>query len=410
MSSKSIYSFINALHSQVHFIAIGFIHPCQTCMHFLQLTRVLLAFQENSSTFETIDRCLLKLETDPLTALNMPIHNHSFNTLFQSKDIKNYYADGPLSDFYTVASLFKTEKRTFLYQPAKWYNYNEINPKSADLDVNMRASINLAFHIFKNKLPTLPSTPPKGIKQNETFLTSLCFYFDNHKKFTSAIKHILQPEISTPPAYATRGRDNVERPTERQFQDSFRMIHFMRAPASLKQFQFSVLSRTIVSRNKLFKWGKINTDKCPIIECNSELSTSEHMLLYCRFPKLFLNFFAEFSKSKFGLSTSMISHSQYLFSFPFEKPPKGSQRPNFQKYETQIYFLCILVKQTAYTLTLDDELSSFRKRLFGAKLLTTIKATLEHLQILKLDYTLISSFLDYACENLTGYVDFYIPS
>jgi len=122
---------------------------------------------------------------------------------------------------------------------------------------------------------------------------------------------------STPPAYNTRARDQVDRPiTSELFVQSYSMISKLHLDSYSMSTHLHFLNQTLWSKNKHFKSLKTDSNTCD--RCHV-ISNSEHHLADCTFPTAFST----------SLETSLdpqTSMSEYVYltpsltCFSFQKP------------------------------------------------------------------------------------------
>ena len=91
------------------------------------------------------------------------------------------------------------------------------------------------------------------------------------------------PASEFPPSWTSiRIRDWVETFDAEEVMKSCKRILKEKIPVSLKSMHIEFLNRTLCSRNKLFKFGLVESPNCSI--CH-EIATTEHCLYECSFPR-----------------------------------------------------------------------------------------------------------------------------
>lgn len=77
----------------------------------------------------------------------------------------------------------------------------------------------------------------------------------------------------------------------------FRIIHAPHYPMECVELHFKVAHRAIFTYKKLYKYGKTNTDQCPV--CQTETEDLVHLFLYCTELSDFIDYLVEILKSLF---------------------------------------------------------------------------------------------------------------
>ena len=155
---------------------------------------------------------------------------------------------------------------------------------------------NVKKHIFPGMLRQLPVKKFK--KRN-----SMCPFFYQavvieRNFFSNAVRQLLieKYQDSPPPGLITRVKDGVETFDAEEVMKSCKRILKEKIPVSLKSLHIEFINRTLCSRNKLFKFGLVESPNCSI--CH-EIATTEHCLYECSFPRFCTTKIATFLDEKF---------------------------------------------------------------------------------------------------------------
>ena len=143
---------------------------------------------------------------------------------------------------------------------------------------------------------------------------------------------------STPPAYNTRARDQVDRPiTSELFVQSYTMISKLHLNSYSMSTHLHFLNRTLWSKNKHFKSLKTDSDTCD--RCHV-IADSEHQLADCTFPTAFFNIFRDFTRSSDKYVRVRLPDTiSYLFLIPEANSNHG--------HNLQLFQICVRIRSAA---------------------------------------------------------------
>ena len=137
--------------------------------------------------------------------------------------------------------------------------------------------------------------------------------------FALYFKSMHRKSIESPhPSIRTRLQSGKYFPDSQAFFSSFDKI--LASPIGLyyKSFFFQQFTRTLTSRNKLFKFGHLESDKC--IKCNV-IADTEHAIFQCTFPKYFSHSLAMFLDKHYNAGAPdflFLKENFFLFNIYYE--------------------------------------------------------------------------------------------
>ena len=155
------------------------------------------------------------------------------------------------------------------------------------------------------------------------------------------------------------------------------MLHY-------KNFFIEQISRTLISKNKLFKFKLSSTNLC--LKCNTE-STTEHEIFECLFPKFFSHKLALFLDVKYNESRPefiFLKDTFYLYNMYYE---------DFSTNEyIQLSHLILAAKDRSMKISKEEKFLNWNENnLFAHSLLVT-QFTFKLLEKAGLENDLISNF------------------
>ena len=118
-------------------------------------------------------------------------------------------------------------------------------------------------------------------------------------KYRKQARMDLDKSIGIAPAYITRQKDGVYYPSEKTFNDAYKVVDIGCLPAKTKETSFQILNRTIWTNRKAYRSGVIDSPACGRCE---EDETMEHLLYGCE------NYSAVLWREYSTLLTATITH------------------------------------------------------------------------------------------------------
>ena len=195
---------------------------------------------------------------------------------------------------------------------------------------------------------------------------------------------------STPPAYNTRARDQVDRPiTSELFVQSYSMISKLHLDSYSMSTHLHFLNRTLWSKNKHFKSLKTDSNTCD--RCHV-ISNSEHHLADCTFPTAFFNIFRDFTRSSDRFVRVRIPDTT---SFLFLIPEANSNHV----HNLQLFQICVRIRAAAMYMWTKDRFADWRNLAFVAKLISTINDLQTYLKFTHQRRDMVDAFLQFLHIN-----------
>ena len=269
--------------------------------------------QINTDIFSDSLQYLQKLEKDKATFLFSSITSSvwSQNLRFIRNDISALRK----GNLFTIASILETRNigNKVLYLPLI---KNELHIVLADTPL-LLTKLKFLVDIIALDFPQLDCYSSRVAK---SFLKPIITQSIKAPSiFALYFKSMHRKSIESPhPSIRTRLQSGKYFPDSQAFFSSFDKI--LSSPIGLyyKSFFFQQFTRTLTSRNKLFKFGHLESDKC--IKCNVVADT-EHAIYECSFPKYFSHCLAMFLDKHYNEGAPdflFLKENFFLFNIYYE--------------------------------------------------------------------------------------------
>ena len=201
-------------------------------------------------------------------------------------------------------------------------------------------------------------------------------------------KRLHKAKVSkTAPSIATRIRDGLYFPDIESFENSFMKVMSLPIIIYYKAFFFEQFCRTLVSKNKLFKFGHADSNLCQKCKC---VSTIEHSLFICRLPKYVIHALATFLDQKYNNGCPdfiFLKENFFLFNIFYE---------HFTESEyTQLTLFILVAKDRFLKSSTEDYIEKWNYNNYYAQTLLMIQFTFKMLIETALDNDLIVSFQEF---------------
>ena len=189
------------------------------------------------------------------------------------------------------------------------------------------------------------------------------------------------------PSIKTRIRDKLYFPDKEMFFLSFRKIFDMPLILHYKNFYIEQINRTLTSKNKMFKFKLTDSNLC--LKCNI-ISTTEHAIFECSFPKYFVHKLALFLDFKYNESKPeyiFLKENFYLFNMHY---------PGFSDSEyIQLTHLILIAKDRSLKFSTNDVITNWNENNFLAHSLLISQFTFKLLENSGIQNELVSDFLKF---------------
>ena len=217
--------------------------------------------------------------------------------------------------------------------------------------------------------------PPKPSAWRYTYGQQLLLSNDSWK---TASKQTLLKEFSkTPPAYRTRIRDAVPVPPEATFLQAYTNLRSNLIPSSLRSLQLTILNRTAVTPEKLYKWNKMDSPACPEPWCqildprDPPPSNTYHILVECKFASAF---FLQLEKYQLEKKNLLLSEHDILYApIPRSKQINKDRIP----HKKEIALLAAVFKKYAFQIALDENHAQYSPHKYAARLFSMYAEVIE---------------------------------
>ena len=213
---------------------------------------------------------------------------------------------------------------------------------------------------------------------------------------SSAYKHLYLREKKTPPALASRRRDGVTAPDEKEFLASFSAIkNYKHIDSHSRNHILEVLNRTIPSPALNWRMGFHDTFHVPTClrtECNGVIADSEHVQLECRGGHLVNH-----------LLTSFFQHHYTEFPFSSKHFQFFIPIPNMSKnLNTQLLHLLSSLSRLLFSLPHHPRFTRWSALVFFAKIRTSVASLLVLRRNARWPFKLVETFQSHIEAQLTG--------
>ena len=318
------------------------------------------------------------IETNKKTFFHSPIltsHFSNISTPFNKKDVNILEKANKI----TIASILETREinNKTIFLPQLKANLFQTIP-----DLALINKLNEVVKAARSLVP-LTSFEKNHIRKLNKPLSAI--HNENKSIYSLFFKQINREKICQQhPALKTRIRDNLFVPDQELLTKSFIKIINLPILLHYKNFFIEQISRTLISKNKLFKFKLSSTNLC--LKCNTE-STTEHEIFECLFPKFFSHKLALFLDVKYNESRPefiFLKDTFYLYNMYYE---------DFSTNEyIQLSHLILAAKDRSMKISKEEKFLNWNENnLFAHSLLVT-QFTFKLLEKAGLENDLISNF------------------
>ena len=336
--------------------------------------------------FEKMCEFFFNLERDQSTFLNSSIISSQWSNIqstFTSKD-KRILVNNNLN---TIASILETRA---IGDKIMFLPILDSTLQAKLNDASLIAKLGMFLDAVKLNFPNLKVHS----KSQQRYLKKPLILISLHAKsiFSFHFKRLLRESLSKPhPAIETRRKEGIYFPDKEMFLLSFRKIFELPISLHYKSFFFEQYSRTLDSKNKMFKFGLSESNEC--VKCKT-ISNTEHSLFYCLFPSFFAEVLAKYLDHKFNDGCPefiFLKDNFYNFNIFYEI---------FSKSDFfQITYLILIAKEKSLKISKNEclsrwtKLSSFCHTILAAQFASKIISQSGH------DDQLILEFIEYITNN-----------
>ena len=357
---------------------------------FLTLTKHQKIFKElypcsGGDYFEKALEFFYDLEHDRSTCLFSPILNSNFANIaspFTKNDERVLFK----ADKYTIASILQSRPigSKVLYLPILDLNIHKTIP-----DLALINKLNQVVDAIKPHM----SASIFHKKTAKNFLTPIGSLSAKDKKlFSFHYKRIYKSKINIElPSIMTRKRDNLFFPDTEIFEMSIQKMFKLPIILQFKNFYLEQINRTLLSKNKLFKFKLIESNMC--YKCKKTSST-EHALFECIFPSYFIHKLAVFLDIKYNCGQPQfifLKEGFYLFNLYYDDF-------SYNVY-TQLCNLIIAAKEKSLKLSKEECIMNWNKNNLYAHTILVTQFSFKLLQNAGQETNFISEFLDFIITN-----------
>lgn len=222
-----------------------------------------------SQAFESLAQFQATLDKRPDSWWTAPLGGHSMsNNIYEiSRTEAELLADKGIVNLSQVLLLDDLGRLTRNIDNTKLQNLN--------ISTNLINKIKNLHSNIKDMPGDVRSRIPVGQTHTNLLFTLEYNVSIYHKKLCFAI-HDEKQKIA--PAYLTRLEDNIPVPNEQIFTDAYNVVLDPILSSKTKENSFQILNRTIWTRNKAYKSGRIDSPYCLL--CN-KIETIEHLFVEC---------------------------------------------------------------------------------------------------------------------------------
>ena len=243
---------------------------------------------------------------------------------------------------------------------------------------------------FKEAFPTYSSYKKEKFTK---LLIPLATVFQNNKSIYSFHFKRMHKEKynSDHPSIKTRRRDGLYFPDKEMFDKSFKMILNMPIFLHYKNFLLEQFIRTLPSKNKLFKFNIVESNKCNA--CNIVCNT-EHAIFFCTFPKYFIHILALFLDFKYNNNQPefiFLKENFYLFNIYYEDFSANDY--------LQLSHLILIAKDKSLKISNDECIIRWNENNFYAQTLLLIQFTFKLLTSAGHETSFISKFKEFVLTH-----------
>ena len=243
---------------------------------------------------------------------------------------------------------------------------------------------------FKEAFPTYSSYKKEKFTK---LLIPLATVFQNNKSIYSFHFKRMHKEKynSDHPSIKTRRRDGLYFPDKEMFDKSFKMILNMPIFLHYKNFLLEQFIRTLPSKNKLFKFNIVESNKCNTfnIICNTE-----HAIFFYTFPKYFIHILALFLDFKYNNNQPefiFLKENFYLFNIYYEDFSANDY--------LQLSHLILIAKDKSLKISNDECIIRWNENNFYAQTLLLIQFTFKLLTSAGHETSFISEFKEFVLTH-----------
>ena len=331
--------------------------------------------------------------------------NDFFKDLEDEKSIILYTPMVTLSYFYQLNIEYFTNNEV------EELNYNNLITITSILEFNQidknrllilpilkRSLSSILSQSLLNKLSRIISI----VREKFSFFDSV--HVSKHKKMHSPIVHnnanlltfhykrmIKQSINITHPAIKSRQREGIYFPDIESYEFSFKKLFDLPIMIHYKSFLFEQISRTLTSKNKLYKFGLEENNLCP--KCKT-VSNLEHALYECIMPNFFAHALARFLDVRYNAGKPefiFLKENFFLYNIFYE---------HFSiKDYLQISLITLVAKDKCLQISKDERLEKWSKFNCLSQSIIIAQYTCKLLNYANLNDDLIVAFSNYLIET-----------
>ena len=325
------------------------------------------------------------LEKNKNTFLHSPILTSHFSNIFPPFNKRDEIILEKANKI-TIASILETREfnNRLIFLPLLKFTLYETIP---DL-----ALINKLKNIVKAVGTSVPNTSFNRKKSTRLLFKPLSV-IQNEKKsiYSLHFKHMHRERIAIQhPAIKTRIKDNISFPDEELFYKSYNKLLSMPIMLHFKNLFLEQINRTLTSKNKLFKFKLVETNLCVKCKC---VSTTEHEIFDCIFPKFFIHKLALFLDCKYNQSRPefiFLKENFYLYNMYYEDFSNNDY--------IQLSHLILASKDRSLKISKENKIVNWNENnLFAHSILLT-QFTFKLLAKAGLENDLIANFLNFLTQ------------
>ena len=220
--------------------------------------------------------------------------------------------------------------------------------------------------------------------------------FGKSSPFTAFARAFYKSNDSIPQGIENRLKENIECPPLDQWMQSHKKLMSGHMPVRLKSFCVEFLNRTLVSRNKLYKFNiaelGVTSSICEL--CNVVANT-EHALFECKFPQFCAQTIADFLDAEFHKSVPWISVNKrnlFLYSCFID------EIPTIHQYE--IILFTVVMKSKFLYWSANNKWKNWSRITYSAQILGLINRAIFILKSQNKNIRILDRMYDHLAEVL----------
>ena len=355
----------------------------QTITKFINVFRQIYP-SKGGSYFEKACSFFYDLECNSKTMLCTPLttsHWSNIRTPFNANDEKLLSK----CNLFTFASILETVdlRNNVCFLP-------KIKPEIHNLvqNVVLLEKLNNLIEAAKSSIPRTNNYNKAQIKKLNILMGTLAK--SKPSTFSFHFKRIYRESIIVEhPAIKTRLRDSIYFPDNESFQNSFKKLFSLPIPIHFKNFFYEQYSRTLNSKNKMYKFKLTDSNIC--VKCKV-ISNTEHALFQCHFAKYFIHVLALFIDDIYDSQDFVtLKENFYLYNIYYD-------HFSIKEY-TQLSLLILVGKERCLKISKDDCILRWSIPNYYAQSLLISNFTSQILLKSGIENSFISLFYDYMIHN-----------